>query len=588
VRSLSGASLPVALAAVLAACSDGSNHAGEVVRDDLLTDSQTMMGWIADITAQGIRRPGYPASEWIEGWARDRFVELGLEEVTLDPVTVDRWEPLSWSLTLSRPDGSGESLAIPCYPVPFSGETPGVEGEIAILPTGDEPAPDVAGKIALLENEFLALPTSIFPPLWNAWAYDPANEVATHTQIIPFSSSFADVLGPVLEGGGIGFIGILRGLPWETDRYYVPYDAVERPVPAVWVSSSNGDRLLAFLAAGPTRARLQVERKLEKATSHNVTGVLRGASDEWIIIGSHSDGPWASAVEDASGVSLVLAQARYWSRVPQSERPHNLMFLLNSGHMSGGAGLIHFVETHRDFISNQVVLEVHLEHAAREARGENGQLVPTDQPEFRWWFTSWIRPLEEAVAAAICAEDLGRSFIMPPEDFPPGSLTPPTDAAFFHPIAPIVSFLTAPMYLFDEADTIAMIHEPSLVPLTRAAIRIIEAMRVQTAAGLRSQRYTPPRSEPLPPARPLRERTAARITARRGRPPRRGARRDPARTRRSSRGVLRAQAGLAVAASAVREGGRVELGDGARVAARSATWNPADGHPLSAGSSKPM
>ena len=27
----------------------------------------------------------------------------------------------------------------------------------------------------------------------------------------------------------------------------------------------------------------------------------------------------------------------------------------------------------------------------------------------------------------------GRSFITPPEDFPPGSVTPPTDAAFFQP-----------------------------------------------------------------------------------------------------------------------------------------------------------
>jgi hypothetical protein len=491
-------------ALLVAGCSSGGGSSAPTgeVRDELLTDSATMMAWIEEITSQGIRRPGYPAAEWIEGWVRDRFVELGLEEVTLDPVEVDRWEPLEWSLTLSREGAPGEQLSIPCYPVPFSGHTTGVEGEIAILPAESEELPDVAGKIALVENSFLALPTSIFPPLWNAWAYDPANEVATHTQIIPFSSSFAGVLEPVLEGGGLGFIGILRGLPWETDRYYVPYDAVERPIPAVWVSSSNGDRLLAFLDDGPARARLQVERRLEKATSHNVTGVLRGASDEWIIIGSHSDGPWASAVEDAGGVALVLAQARYWSRVPEAQRPHNLMFLLNSGHMSGGAGLIHFVETHRDFIANDLVLEVHLEHPAVEARGENGRLVPTDRPEFRWWFTSWIRPLEEAVAAAICAEDLGRSFIMPPEDFPPGSLNPPTDAAFFHPLAPIVSFLTAPMYLFDEDDTIEMIHEPSLVPLTRATVRIVEAMRGRTAAGLRAERYTPPRSEPLPPCAP--------------------------------------------------------------------------------------
>jgi hypothetical protein len=267
----------------------------------------------------------------------------------------------------------------------------------------------------------------------------------------------------------------------------------------VWLSERNGERLLAFLAQGPGRARIELERRLEKTTSHNVTGTLRGASNEWIIIGSHHDAPWASAVEDGSGIALVLAQARYWARVPAHERPHNLMFLLNSGHMAGGAGLIHFVNTKGDFISKEVVVEIHLEHAAREARGENGALVPTDAPEFRWWFTSFVPALEDAVAGAICAENLGRSLMMPPEGFPPGSKNPPTDAAFFHPWTPIVSFLTAPMYLFDEADTLDKVHEDSLAPLTRATIRIIEAMRGQTAAGLRASRYTPPRATPVMP-----------------------------------------------------------------------------------------
>src|SRR4029077_8893487 len=130
--------------------------------------------------------------------------------------------------------------------------------------------------------------------------------------------------------------------------------------------------------------------------------------------------------------------------------------------MSGGAGLVHFVTANHDFIAQKVVTEIHLEHVAREARPEGGGLVPTDNPEWRWWFTSFIPPLEERVVDAICKEHLGRSLLMPPEGFPPGSKNPPTDAAFFHPIAPIVSFLTAPMYLFDAADTIAMIHGPSL------------------------------------------------------------------------------------------------------------------------------
>jgi hypothetical protein len=493
-----------ALAALLAfgGCSDrGHGASGEgTVRAELLTDSATMMAWITEIVSHGIRRPGYAADDWVEGFARDRFVEFGLQDVTLDPVSVDRWEPLQWSLTVWRDAAPGERISLPCYAVPFTAATSGVEAEIAR--SSGKPGENLAGKIAVVENRFLALPQTVLTA-FATWFYDPAGEVPTHVQTLPFGAGLNDALEPSIAAGAIGFVGILRGLPWETDRYYVPYDAQHRPIPGMWLSSSNGDRLLALLAEGPVHARLELERTLEPATSHNVTGTLRGASSEWIIVGSHHDGPWASAVEDASGTALVLAQARYWSRVPERERPHNLLFLLNAGHMSGGAGLKHFVTTRHDFIARDVVVEIHLEHAAREARGEAGRLVPTDAPEWRWWFTSFIPPLEEAVARAICAEGLGRSLIMPPEGFPPGSKNPPTDAAFFHPTTPIVSFLTAPMYLFDEGDTVQMIHEASLVPLSRAAVRIVEAMRGETAAGLRAAVYSPPRATRIAPCEPV-------------------------------------------------------------------------------------
>jgi hypothetical protein len=150
-----------------------------------------------------------------------------------------------------------------------------------------------------------------------------------------------------------------------------------------------------------------------------------------------------------------------------------------------------FVGRHAERLARTVV-EIHLEHAAREGRGEAGRLVATDQPEVRWWFTSRIGLLEDAVEQAIRAEDLRRSFIMQPDGFPPGNPMPPTDGAYFHPAGvPLVHFLTAPMYLFDARDTLDKVHAPSLVPVTRAVIRIIEAMRSRSAAELRRAVRTP-------------------------------------------------------------------------------------------------
>src|SRR5439155_4467971 len=149
------------------------------------------------------------------------------------------------------------------------------------------------------------------------------------------------------------------------------------------------------------------------------------------------------------------------------------------GHMCHGAGTSAFIDAHKDLM-DKVVLEIPLEHPARECVGDdNGALVPTDNPEVRCWFTSRSEALMGAVEAAIREEDLRRSLIMPPDVF--GS-HPTTDGGLFHlENVPLVNFLTAPMYLFDARDTIDKIHESSLEPVSRAAIRIINATRGVTA-----------------------------------------------------------------------------------------------------------
>src|SRR5262249_43517211 len=153
-------------------------------------------------------------------------------------------------------------------------------------------------------------------------------------------------------------------------------------LPGVWVRGNDGACLRHMLARGRVHVRLEVDSVRETITSYNVVGELPGVDDETVIIGSHHDGPWASAVEDGSGIALVLAEAAYWARVPRAERPHRLVFLLNAGHMAGGAGTRAFIDAHRTEL-DRVVLEVHLEHAANELVEREGALVPTGRPEAR-------------------------------------------------------------------------------------------------------------------------------------------------------------------------------------------------------------
>jgi hypothetical protein len=376
---------------------------------------------------------------------------------------------------------------VDCFPLPYAQSTPpeGLDVELVAWDAADPAA--AAGTAVLREVRLTRLPGDLLVRMGSA--PQDAEALAARVvdlggtlhdeHILPFGPEIMAMADPVAAAGAAAFVGVLAGYPGDSHHYYVPYDAVDRPLPGVWVGESTGDRLRGLLAAGPARARLTVESDCRTVASHNVVGELRGADDEVVMIGSHHDGPWNSAVEDGSGIALVLAQAAHWAAVPVSDRPHRLVFVLQGGHMAGGAGLHAYIDAHRAELAD-VVLELHLEHAALEVDDEG----PTGRPVPRWWFTSRNPDLEASVLAALRAESLDRSLLLAPDALGP---QPTTDGGYYHTEGvPIVNFLAAPHYLFDAMDTLDKIDEENLVPLTRAAARIVAGTAGVSAAAMRA------------------------------------------------------------------------------------------------------
>jgi hypothetical protein len=462
------------------------------MREQWVVDEKRIYDWIEQIFDWGVRRPGYPADRQAEQFSAERFRELGLQDVRLEPVALPSWEPRSWSLHVSA---QGENFEVPCFPLPHS--APCEETELALAEFGADGG-SVSGKASLFDVPMLRIPPaapvgggSVIDELEGKLdvginpggrIIDPRGSFDGKEQVLPFGAQIQAVMEPSIEAGAAAFLGTLSGYPGDGFEYYVPYDGVERPIPGVWLRGSDGARLRGFLARGPVRVRLRVDSVRETVTCHNVVGELPGADADRVVIGSHHDGPWSSAVEDASGMSLVFAQAAYWSKLSAAERPHHLVFLLNAGHMVGGAGVHRFIADHAAELES-IVLELHLEHAANEVVERGGELVPTGEPESRWFFTSRIPRLESAVADALEREGIDRSLILRPDAFGP---QPTTDGGPFHlEGVPLVNYLTAPFYLFDRIDTLDKIHRPSLVAVTRAAIRIVESTAGISAKEMR-------------------------------------------------------------------------------------------------------
>jgi hypothetical protein len=92
------------------------------------------------------------------------------------------------------------------------------------------------------------------------------------------------------------------------------------------------------------------------------------------------------------------------------------------------------------------------------------------------------------VADALETEELHRSMILAPDAF---GTQPPTDGAFYHLAGvPVMNFLTAPFYLFDEMDTLDKVDRDNLESLSRATIRIVDSTAGVSAAELRADVVT--------------------------------------------------------------------------------------------------
>lgn len=458
----------------------------------MLPSMADMLSWVEEVVAQGVRRPGYPADQWTEEFIFKTFESLGLESVRFEPVQSAFWEDRPSRLLVGA---DPRFVAIECFPVPLS-EPIQVEGELARWDPAIPAA--VAGKIAVYDIQFDSLPDE-FPVFQRravpgsassspealveaGWAFDPDGTFPEGRHRLPFAMELQETMGPAIAAGSIGYVGVLRGYPSGGCEYYVPYDGVFRPIPGVYVSEEDGDRLLSLLQNGASTARIDVVADRGFTTSHNVVGELPGADEEWVVIGTHHDAPWASAVEDGTGIAMLLAQATAWAALPAARRPHRMIFTAMAAHMSHGAGTRAFIERYRAMM-DRIVLEVHLEHAAID-RPASGHADESPRVTPRWWFTTEQPVLEQVVWDAIVEHRLDRSLVLTPDALAP---FPTTDGGFFHlEGVPLVNYLTAPWYLFDPADTMDKVDHESLDKVSRAAFDIVESTTGRSARQMRA------------------------------------------------------------------------------------------------------
>ena len=465
-----------------------------------------MLGWVRSIVGFGTRRPGYPQSLQVEQWLERALHEFGLAEVRCEPVPVNCWAPVTTSLVFPS-----NAIEFPCFPIPYSSWTagPGIEAATVFVGEGkpeEFQRVDLSGCIAVADMRFAELPGAALKKgarfIHDAHKSVPDGPLHVANWLIRNFPIYYEAQ----RRGAVGFIGLLVDSPTDGCEFYAPYDGYLKGLPALWVGRQHAAQVREIAQAGQG-ARLLSTGENHVVDSHNVVGVVPGSgggantANENIIITCHHDAPFASAVEDASGLAVLLALAKEFAATQGG--PHqlrrDLIFVVASGHFHGGIGNRVFVERHAEGLLKRTVAAFGVEHIAEEVKSDDhGGYQLTGRPEVRALFFDGSNHFASILAEEAQRSQLDRLVCADAYGFGP---EPPCDSApFFTAGIPSACHISGPLYLFDPHDTIDKVRAVDLIPVAgffANAIRRIDAVpAAKLAEGMKRPRGMPPAPPP--------------------------------------------------------------------------------------------
>ena len=159
-------------------------------------------------------------------------------------------------------------------------------------------------------------------------------------------------------------------------------------VPGAFMGYQDGNVVKELIGAGEeVRVKIEVDIDYRDGLkSSSVFGTLPGTTDEEVLILAHLDGYFEAALDNASGISVMITLAEYFSKIPQSERRRNLVFVGTAGHHVGSPGS-RWMHDNRETALADAVLMINCEHVSvKQTMYWGPQMRMTDIPSpRRWW-----------------------------------------------------------------------------------------------------------------------------------------------------------------------------------------------------------
>ena len=443
-------------------------------------DGRQLKDWVSDVVAisRQSRADGHRYWGRISGtkyevltadWTEEHFRRLGMEAVhRVDFDLRPQWFPVDWTLTAT---GGGHHLSFPsANPATGSRSLPeGLEAEAVWVGLGtaaDFAGRDVAGKAAIIQT--------ILAPgqMGNSASWEGA-------------TIRAEEAGASLIVGIWGYGGNLA--VWQSTNSFQMVrndDGTSRYVsqrvgtPGFFMGFEDGRALRDLVATGqPVTISARVETEIrEGLSSPSIYGTLPGTTDETVYVMAHMDGYYDAALDNASGMAVMIGLADHFASRPRSERRRNITFIGTAGH--------HVGSPNAPYLRDQGMLEktalmINCEHIApTQFIAFNNELRLTNTVSPRRWWVHGSRHLLDMTLDAY--RTFGVSVIGEMDGRATGEMMA------IDKDAPSVQLIRSPEHKHTDGDVPALVPAAGLEAVARAFAKIIDQANTLDLGELRA------------------------------------------------------------------------------------------------------
>ncbi len=401
-----------------------------------------------------------PGSKWHQlamNFMADEYKKIGLD-IRRQPVALPpMWYPTS--LTASYSAGAKTGTLKTLYPIDSTKPTPAAGITADAVWVGVGAAPDLIGRD--LKGKAVLVYSTFVPGGRSHSASDRAGIFNSDTLV---TKAGAAMIINVMAVPGNG--------------QFNPEGAPEGPdaVPTLTISQDEGFMLRDLLASGQ-KVQLSVKLAIEQRatlTTENIYATLPGATDEQIMVVTHTDGFFQGAMDNASGMATGLELARHYAKIPRAQRKRTMVFLATPDHHHGEHGRAVVI---KEYDWSKVALILNLEHTSQTLLYMvNQDIMTSNAISARRWYASGSPRFQQLVKTTF--QDFNVSVYKVPERNAGGALGALTGfAPAFHLIDHVIYHTTL--------DVPELVPAAGLTYSARAFMKVLDEANTMTAAELR-------------------------------------------------------------------------------------------------------